>query len=502
MKNKVERYIEAYNIDFNTDNVIVVLKFLNSLSEYIQSNNICFDDNFVKILLDNNKVCISLEKVFNFKLLQRQYVHPYVYMMLDSYVTNKNMDRDNYVVSESDINLSEFRTYDGLKIYLNDINKVPLLSIEEEKKLTNLYFETHDNNTRNNIITANMRLIHSIAKRYQNRGLALEDLMQEGVFGVIKALDKFDPSRGYKFSTYSTWWIKQSITYAIVTKSRNIRLPFNKFNSLIKYLDLKAKLANSMKSIPSILDIAEYLNISEKKVMELENLTIDTISLEQPIDENGTELVLYIPSTDDTPEEQSLISCSKEDLFNAMKCSLNRVQKRVLLYRYGFLGRVFTLEETRILLFKEGYTDAVLSKQGVSQIENTAMKRIKNYLEKREIVRVQHKSTEEEIKKRFLKRKRRISNIYSYYADFDISISEVDRAIMCLDSKDLRILHSYYGMDLYNPVVNELIEQKDFSVVERIVTTVIQKNIVKNRELNDYENVDLGSNILIKKIES
>jgi hypothetical protein len=130
------------------------------------------------------------------------------------------------------------------------------------------------------------------------------------------------------------------------------------------------------------------------------------------------------------------------------------------------------------------------------------MKRIKDYLEKRETVRVQYRSTEEDMKKRFLKRKQRICNIYSYYANFDISVSEVDRAIMCLDSKDLRILHSYYGMDLYNPVINELMEQKDFSVVEKIVTSTIQRNIVKNRELNDYENVDLGSNVLIKKNES
>ena len=501
MKNKVEKYIESYNFESISDSATVLLEFLNSISEFIQSNNICLDGNLIKELLNNNKIRFSLDKIFNFNLLQKQYVHPYVYMMLDSYVIKNTMD-NNYTFSDTDINLSEFRTYDGLKIYLNDINRISLLSTNTEKELTNLYFKSHDNSVRNKIILANMRLVCSIAKRYQNRGLALEDLMQEGVFGLIKALEKFDPSRGYKFSTYATWWIKQSITYAIVTKSRNIRIPINKFNSLIKYLDLKAKLANNIKSIPSISEISNYLKISETKVIELENLMIDTISLEQPIDENGNELVLYIPSTDDTPEEKSLISCNSEDLLNAMKCSLNKVQKRVLLYRYGFLERVYTLEETRILLFKEGYTNVVLSRQGVAQIENTAMKRIKDYLEKREIVRVQYKSTEEDMKKRFLKRKQRICNIYSYYANFDISVSEVDRAIMCLDSKDLRILHSYYGMDLYNPVINELIEQKDFSVVEKIVTSTIQRNIVKNRELNDYENVDLGSNVLIKKNES
>ena len=138
MKNKVEKYIESYNFESISDSATVLLEFLNSISEFIQSNNICFDSNLIKELLNNNKICFSLDKIFNFNLLQKQYVHPYVYMMLDSYVIKNTMD-NNYSFSNTDINLSELRTYDGLKVYLNDINKTALLSIDEEKELTNLY---------------------------------------------------------------------------------------------------------------------------------------------------------------------------------------------------------------------------------------------------------------------------------------------------------------------------------------------------------------------------
>lgn len=235
---------------------------------------------------------------------------------------------------------------DPVRMYLKEIGKVPLLSAEEEIDLAKL-MEQGDDEAKKRLCEANLRLVVSIAKRYVGRGMLFLDLIQEGNLGLIKAVDKFDWRKGYKFSTYATWWIRQAITRSIADQARTIRIPVHMVETINKLIRISRQLLQEYGREPTPEEIAAEMDISEEKVREILKIAQEPVSLETPIgEEEDSHLGDFIPDDDvPAPAEAAAFSMLKEQLVEVLDTLTDREQK-VLKLRFGLDdGRARTLEE-------------------------------------------------------------------------------------------------------------------------------------------------------------
>jgi RNA polymerase sigma factor, sigma-70 family len=235
---------------------------------------------------------------------------------------------------------------DPVRMYLKEIGKVPLLSAEEEIDLAKL-MEVGDEEAKKRLCEANLRLVVSIAKRYVGRGMLFLDLIQEGNLGLIKAVDKFDWRKGYKFSTYATWWIRQAITRSIADQARTIRIPVHMVETINKLIRISRQLLQEYGREPTPEEIAAEMDISEEKVREILKIAQEPVSLETPIgEEEDSHLGDFIPDDDvPAPAEAAAFSMLKEQLVEVLDTLTDREQK-VLKLRFGLDdGRARTLEE-------------------------------------------------------------------------------------------------------------------------------------------------------------
>ncbi len=235
---------------------------------------------------------------------------------------------------------------DPVRMYLKEIGKVPLLSAEEEIELAK-QMEQGDNEAKKRLCEANLRLVVSIAKRYVGRGMLFLDLIQEGNLGLIKAVDKFDWRKGYKFSTYATWWIRQAITRSIADQARTIRIPVHMVETINKLIRISRQLLQEFGREPTPEEIASEMDITEEKVREILKIAQEPVSLETPIgEEEDSHLGDFIPDDDvPAPAEAAAFSMLKEQLVEVLDTLTDREQK-VLKLRFGLDdGRARTLEE-------------------------------------------------------------------------------------------------------------------------------------------------------------
>ncbi len=235
---------------------------------------------------------------------------------------------------------------DPVRMYLKEIGKVPLLSADEEIELAKR-MEQGDNEAKSALCEANLRLVVSIAKRYVGRGMQFLDLIQEGNLGLIKAVDKFDWRKGYKFSTYATWWIRQAITRSIADQARTIRIPVHMVETINKLIRISRQLLQEKGREPTPEEIAQEMDITEEKVLEILKIAQEPVSLETPIgEEEDSHLGDFIPDDDvPAPSEAAAFSMLKEQLVEVLDTLTEREQK-VLRLRFGLDdGRARTLEE-------------------------------------------------------------------------------------------------------------------------------------------------------------
>ena len=235
---------------------------------------------------------------------------------------------------------------DPVRMYLKEIGKVPLLSADEEIELAKR-MEKGDEAAKKRLCEANLRLVVSIAKRYVGRGMLFLDLIQEGNLGLIKAVDKFDYTKGYKFSTYATWWIRQAITRSIADQARTIRIPVHMVETINKLIRVSRQLLQTYGREPSPEEIADEMGISVDKVREIQKIAQEPVSLETPIgEEEDSHLGDFIPDEDvPAPAEAAAFSMLKEQLVEVLDTLTEREQK-VLKLRFGLEdGRARTLEE-------------------------------------------------------------------------------------------------------------------------------------------------------------
>lgn len=260
---------------------------------------------------------------------------------------------------------------DPVRMYLKEIGKVPLLNAEKEKELAKA-MKDGDQDAKDRLCEANLRLVVSIAKRYVGRGMQFLDLIQEGNLGLIKAVDKFDYEKGFKFSTYATWWIRQAITRAIADQARTIRIPVHMVETINKLIRVQRQLLQELGREPEVEELAQEMGMSVEKVREIQKISQEPVSLEKPIgEEEDSHLGDFIPDDDaPSPADQAAFTLLKEQLLDVLS-GLTPREEKVLRLRFGLDdGRSRTLEEVG--------REFNVTRERIRQIEAKALRKMRH----------------------------------------------------------------------------------------------------------------------------
>ncbi|MCQ2583925.1 MAG: RNA polymerase sigma factor RpoD/SigA [Treponema sp.] len=258
-----------------------------------------------------------------------------------------------------------------INMYLKEINKIPLLSREEELDLA-IKAKNGDSAAKNKIVNSNLRFVIQVAKKFQNRGLELEDLISEGNIGLLMAIDKFEPSRGYHFISYAVWWIRQSILKAVSEKSRAIRLPLNKANELVRIEHARKAVAGKKSEQQEFEEIAQMLNMDAGKVREMINISRDMLSLDAELstsEDGHSSIGDYQEDTINKRPEEIAIDNSLNDEIDTVLETLQPNEAKVLRMRYGLNG-------LKPMSLQEVGDNCNLTKERIRQIEKHAIYRL------------------------------------------------------------------------------------------------------------------------------
>ncbi|MBC6002830.1 Sigma-A [uncultured Clostridium sp.] len=290
----------------------------------------------------------------------------------DSIDDDMSKEENTMEIEQIDLTLPKGISIDDpVRMYLKEIGKIPLLKPHEEAELARRMHEG-DEIAKQRLVEANLRLVVSIAKRYVGRGMLFLDLIQEGNLGLIKAVEKFDYTKGFKFSTYATWWIRQAITRAIADQARTIRIPVHMVETINKLIRVSRQLLQELGRDPKPEEIAKEMDMTEDKVREIMKIAQDPVSLETPIgEEEDSHLGDFIPDDDaPAPAEAAAYSLLKEQIEEVLG-SLNEREQKVLKLRFGLEdGRARTLEEVG--------KEFDVTRERIRQIEAKALRKLRH----------------------------------------------------------------------------------------------------------------------------
>ena len=302
-----------------------------------------------------------------------------------SILGNSDLPGEDFLDDAEDVDLSEEEeidlenidlldgvgTGDPVRMYLKEIGMVPLLSAEEETRLAKLKSEG-DEAAKQRLIEANLRLVVSIAKRYTGRGMNFLDLVQEGNLGLIKGVEKFDYTKGYKLSTYATWWIRQSVTRALADQARTIRVPVHMVETINKMSKMQRKLTLELGYEPSVAELAAALDMPESKVMEIMQIAREPASLETPIgEEDDSNLGDFVADTNTVTPEVNVENVMLREEIDALLSDLKERERQVIILRFGLAdGHPRTLEEVG--------KEFNVTRERIRQIEAKALRKLRN----------------------------------------------------------------------------------------------------------------------------
>ena len=315
--------------------------------------------------ISTNALCDVMEK-YDTDANQMDFVYKSIAEAGIQIVDEDQRDRELFEQALSDIGLD-----DPVKMYLKDIGRVPLLSADEEVDLAKRMQE-NDEAAKKRLSEANLRLVVSIAKRYVGRGMLFLDLIQEGNLGLMKAVEKFDYQKGFKFSTYATWWIRQSITRAIADQARTIRIPVHMVETINKLTRVQRLLLQELGREPTPAEIAEKMGVTEDRVREIQKIAQDPVSLETPIgEEEDSHLGDFIEDEKTTtPSDSVAFTMLKEQLLHVLD-TLTPREEKVLRLRYGIDdGKPRTLEEVG--------REFNVTRERIRQIEAKALRKLRH----------------------------------------------------------------------------------------------------------------------------
>ena len=297
--------------------------------------------------------------------------------MDEIYMYIEDQDAD-FLLDDKELNdfdpvelLDGIGTDDPVRMYLKEIGTVPLLSPEEEMELA-IRKSQGDEEAKNKLIEANLRLVVNIAKKYTNRGLSFLDLIQEGNLGLMKGVEKFDPERGFKLSTYATWWIRQSVTRALADQARVIRVPVHMVETINRMTKVQRNLTLKLGYEPSAKEVADELGMSESKVLEIMQISKEPTSLEAPKGEDGDGVVADTVKDENTlSPEQAVENIMLKEQINVLLGDLKERERQVIILRFGLKdGRQRTLEEVG--------QEFNVTRERIRQIESKALRKLKN----------------------------------------------------------------------------------------------------------------------------
>ena len=262
-------------------------------------------------------------------------------------------------------------TEDPVRMYLKEIGTVPLLTAEEEYPLA-MKKQAGDEYAKQRLIEANLRLVVSIAKRYTGRGMSFLDLVQEGNLGLIKGVEKFDPEKGFKLSTYATWWIRQSVTRALADQARTIRVPVHMVETINKMSKMQRKLTLELGYEPSVKELAEHLDMTEEKVQEIMQIAREPASLETPIgEEDDSNLGDFVADANVLSPEGNVESVMLREHIDSLLDDLKERERQVIVLRFGLEdGHPRTLEEVG--------KEFNVTRERIRQIEAKALRKLRN----------------------------------------------------------------------------------------------------------------------------
>ncbi|WP_010244758.1 RNA polymerase sigma factor RpoD [Peptoniphilus rhinitidis] len=356
----------------NKDSIESVMERL--LEEGKKEGKLSYDeigDAFEKVPMDSDEI----DEMY--KNFEKQGIH-----LIDE--KDSKGDDEEVDVTKEDLSVPKGVTVDDpVRMYLKEIGKISLLTAEEEVEIAKR-MEVGDESAKKELAEANLRLVVSIAKRYVGRGMSFLDLIQEGNLGLMKAVDKFDYTKGFKFSTYATWWIRQAITRAIADQARTIRIPVHMVETINKLVRVQRQLVQDLGRDPLPEEIAAEMNLDVDRVREIQKIAQEPVSLETPIgEEEDSHLGDFIPDDEIlSPQDAATFTLLKEQL-NTVLETLTEREKKVLTLRFGLEdGRARTLEEVG--------KEFDVTRERIRQIEAKALrklrhpsrsKKLKDYLE-------------------------------------------------------------------------------------------------------------------------
>lgn len=282
----------------------------------------------------------------------------------------ENEDEENVDLDAVDL-LEGIGTEDPVRMYLKEIGTVPLLTADEEYSLA-MRKSQGDEDAKQRLIEANLRLVVSIAKRYTGRGMSFLDLVQEGNLGLIKGVEKFDPEKGFKLSTYATWWIRQSVTRALADQARTIRVPVHMVETINKMSKMQRKLTLELGYEPSVKELADHLEMSEEKVQEIMQIAREPASLETPIgEEDDSNLGDFVADSNVVSPEGNVESVMLKEHISTLLGDLKERERQVIVLRFGLEdGHPRTLEEVG--------KEFNVTRERIRQIEAKALRKLRN----------------------------------------------------------------------------------------------------------------------------
>ncbi len=336
-----------------------IVKEIDRLVKIGKARALTYDEIGEKLAVECEANAQQMEEVF--KILAERGVE-----IINTQIDLAKDDSIEQLIAGGEVNID-----DPVKVYLKDIGKVPLLSMDEEIELAKK-MAAGDEESKKRLSESNLRLVVSIAKRYVGRGMLFLDLIQEGNLGLMKAVDKFDYTKGFRFSTYATWWIRQAITRAIADQARTIRIPVHMVETINKLIRVTRKLVQELGRDPTPEEISREMGISEERVREIQRIAMDPVSLETPIgEEEDSHLGDFIEDANaSAPQDAAAFTLLKEQLIQILD-TLTPREEMVLRLRYGIDdGHPRTLEEVG--------KEFGVTRERIRQIEAKALRKLRH----------------------------------------------------------------------------------------------------------------------------
>ena len=365
-KDEIKQINDYINKEFSlisSDNE--ALDGMKKLEKFLNEQEILLDSQIIETIIKGNKLFKQVVELLPIQQNNHLENNKLLNLIMDTY---SEMEYNDMNDSKDKLD-SKMKT--SLGAYLKEIMEFPLLTKDEEITL-GLKVQEKDKKARESLINSNLRLVVFIARKYQNKGMDLLDLINEGNIGLMKAVDKYNPTKGYKFSTYATWWIRQAITRAIADQARTIRIPVHMVETINKLIRTSRHLLQQNGREPTPEEIAKEMEIPVEKVMEIQKIAQDPVSLETPIgEEDDSHLVDFIQDDDSpAPQDSAAYTLLREQLEEVMGTLTSR-EAKVLKLRFGLEdGKARTLEEVG--------REFMVTRERIRQIEAKALRKLRH----------------------------------------------------------------------------------------------------------------------------